>query len=888
MTRCPMPRRLTAPPAANPTARYPPTPEVVESALSPRPFASLPPLLVLACAGLAAPALAQPPTPAPPPPPAAPVTPAPADVYDGWPIREVRILLPAEGTSEPQPAPPAVAQLVRNQLRLLEGRPFSRQSVSDDVARLTRLGRFRTIRSEVQPLQDSTVILTYILERQPVIQDVQVVGNRELSDQELLGAVGVLAGTAQDPFQIDRAARAIEGLYRSRGYHQARVEVDERELSESSIVVFRVIEGDAARVMGIRFRGNNSFSDRELRSAIRTTEYFPIFERGPIDQDVLIGDAAELVRFYRDRGHLDVQVGTPFVRLSPDNREAIIEFDIAEGPLYTLRSVQVFYRTEEALRRYREEVLQSPQRQVSYLTVEQMRQLGYKPLSHEQVLGAMVIKPGDVYSDDKLRRSLESIRTTYAKLGYIRDAARGPISVLLDDQIVRDENEPLVDLILFIAEGQPTLTGEVSVTGNEHTKMEVILQEVRIRPGRPLDLKAVEESVRLLEQRRLFAPGSVRITVQPADPPGATHRDVSVEVQEHNTGSFTFGAAVSSDASVTGQISLSQRNFDIADVPDSWEEFISGRAFRGAGQTFSIDLAPGNQVQTYAVSLTDPTLLDTDYSGSIAGFYRKRIYRKHDEDRYGVRASIGRRFGQVWEGNLLLRNEWVELSDIDDDAPVDIFDDRELSRLGIAGLQLSRTTVDNRLRPSHGTRLSFGIEQAGALGGDYSFTKLDAGYTSFFTLYESFLGYKTVLKLSGQAGYIPQGQGSTPVFERFYLGGNSFRGFAFRGVSPRGIRNDTGELGRDPVGGTFMFFAGAELNQPVYRDVVSLVGFVDSGTVDTDVSLDRYRVSTGFGVRLFVPQISPIPLAFDFGFPLVKEPGDRQRLFTFSIDLPFQ
>jgi outer membrane protein insertion porin family len=44
----------------------------------------------------------------------------------------------------------------------------------------------------------------------------------------------------------------------------------------------------------------------------------------------------------------------------------------------------------------------------------------------------------------------------------------------------------------------------------------------------------------------------------------------------------------------------------------------------------------------------------------------------------------------------------------------------------------------------------------------------------------------------------------------------------------------------------------------------------------------------GVGLRIYVQQLSPAPLAFDFGFPILKESTDRTRLFTFSIDVPFR
>ena len=126
-----------------------------------------------------------------------------------------------------------------------------------------------------------------------------------------------------------------------------------------------------------------------------------------------------------------------------------------------------------------------------------------------------------------------------------------------------------------------------------------------------------------------------------------------------------------------------------------------------------------------------------------------------------------------------------------------------------------------------------------------------------------------------------------PVYERYYLGGQSFRGFDFRAVSPVGIRNDTGTLGEDPIGGTWSFFLGSQIVHPILEDTGAGVLFVDTGTVGNEVGLDDYRVSVGFGVRLYVPQISPAPIGFDFGFPILDQPTDESRLFTFFIDLPF-
>jgi outer membrane protein insertion porin family len=41
------------------------------------------------------------------------------------------------------------------------------------------------------------------------------------------------------------------------------------------------------------------------------------------------------------------------------------------------------------------------------------------------------------------------------------------------------------------------------------------------------------------------------------------------------------------------------------------------------------------------------------------------------------------------------------------------------------------------------------------------------------------------------------------------------------------------------------------------------------------------------GLRIAVPQLGPVPLAFDFAIPLIKEDQDRERVFSFTLDVPF-
>lgn len=790
---------------------------------------------------------------------------------------------------------PENASLAQNQIRAAAGALYRQATVDADIARLSRLGRFERIIAQVQENADGTLDLFYRVSEQPIIRDVQIVGNRRVSNADIAEAVvvGQLQGTPIDRDQLDRYARRIEELYRTRGYSGANVVWDADELSQNGVVLFRVTEGSRVRVTQVRFEGNASFSEGLLKREIRTRRS-GILSRGPLDDEVLLDDVAAIRRYYQDRGYLDVEVDRLPPRISPNGREAIVTFLINEGPLYTLRSVQVFYPQQvrasfdslaEAL------AARGPGEEVIAATPGRYAVYTAQPMSSAQIAGLMEIKSGDVYALDKLESSMTAIENAFGALGYqgVRDG-----SGRLRRRELRDPDDPrLVDLRLDIQPGERVLTGDVRVIGNDITKHNVIRRQISVRPERPLDPTEVRRSRRSLIASGLFAgrqppdPEKLpRLSVLPEDPDFPGYRDVLVEVNETNTGAFSLGGVISSDGGLVGTFSYTQSNFDVFDTPDSVGELLAGRAFRGGGQTFSINLSPGTERQRYFLSLSEPRLNDTDYSGTVAGGFTTRDFNEFDEARFILRAGVGRRFGTRWRGSLLAASQWVELSEIEPTAATDLFDLEGQSQLTTVAFQLTRNTTDDRINPGRGAATTIGIERAGVLGGDFDYTKLSLDHTIFATLNEDFLGNKTTLKLSGEVGYVPEGQGSIPVFERFFRGGRNFRGFDFRAISPFGVRADNGQRSEDPVGGAWELFLGAEIKQPVFEDIVAVVFFVDSGTVTNDPGFEEYRVSIGTGLRLVTP-LSPAPIAFDFGFPIVSEETDDERLFTFSVDIPF-
>lgn len=771
---------------------------------------------------------------------------APESPFEFRPIRRIRV----EGLARVD------EQLVRNQIRLREGQPYSDATAREDVRRLFRLGQFAKLDAEVFPNEDGSVDVVYRVREAPIVQDVQVVGNRSIPDRDLAAAVRIDPGVPIDEYELGRAERAIEEVYRRRGYFLVDVTVDREELEREGVVLFRIREGGRVRLTDIRFEGNEAFAPREIRTAVRS-RVRGVFSRGPLDNDALDADVASIIRYYRDRGYLDVRADRR-ITPSPDGREAIVTFVIDEGPLYSLRDV--------------------------ILATGDVPEGQTPSVSREQAIGLLVVKPGDVYSALRITQSITKIREAYWQLGH-------PDVVVNSQELRVPGGRPEVDLLLTIEEGPRVRTGEVIIQGNSITDQRVIrreLQQVNVRPDRPIDRGAIQTAERRLGSLRLFDPlDPPTAYLQNPDPARPAHRDLLMEVRETDTGTVTFLAAVGSDSGLIGSVSIGQRNFDISRTPDSLDELLSRRAFRGGGQDFNITLAPGTDVQTYSISLTEPWLFDTPLSLGGSLFLRDRVYDEYDESRYGGRLRLARRFGTLWTSALTFRAESIELSDINPTSPVDFFEVEGRNMLTGLGLSLTRSTIpfEERFTPSRGTYLELRAEQVGILGGDFNFTKLEAEHTLYVPLSEDFLGRRTVLSVNTKVGYIVQDD-EAPVYERFYMGGRSFRGFEFRTVSPRSVQQN-GDPSSEPVGGEWLFFFGLQLEQPLWQNILSGVVFVDSGTVVNDPGFEDYRVSIGAGVRLRIPALSNAPLAFDFGIPVVSEDTDQQRTFSFSIDLPF-
>ncbi|MCC7407011.1 MAG: outer membrane protein assembly factor BamA [Phycisphaeraceae bacterium] len=728
--------------------------------------------------------------------------------------------------------------LVRNQIRVQPGDAFDPQIVDNDIIRIEHLGKFAGVRAQVQQRTDGSLVLTYVVDEQPLITDLQVVGNKHISDSKLLDESLLKIGDPVDRFLIDQAVAKIKSAYANEGYFLTEVEVDRQLLDEQGILIFKIREGPHVRIRAIRYEGNHAFSGRQLSSQVRSKSLIPLlfWRKTDLNRDQLELDVAGVREFYQDRGYLDAQVGRR-VELSPNQKDAVVVFLVEEGPKYT---------------------------------VGQVRITGNGVFNTEQIALAIPLKSGDVYSRKGALASQEAVLNLYGKIGYIETTAG--VARLFH------ETEPVVDLDISLDEGQPYVVGIIEIRGNRVTRDKVVLRDLRgLTPARRFDRQMMEKTKQRLSESPFFSKS--RITV--LGDPSQTTRDVLVEVEEASTGSVGLGMGVSSDLGIFGSITLTQRNFDIA---------APGNFFRGAGQFFSLNLNPGVDNSQYGFSFREPSFLDTDNFFDIRAYITQRDRLDWSEGRLGATVGPGRNFSDTWSGAVQARAEAVDIYDLDTGVvvPQDVLDVQGSNFIASIGPSVTRSTTDSRVFPTEGSELTLALQRAGLLG-DFDFTTVSVDYYKFWTVEEDYLSRKSVLTFRSNIAYIIEQD--APTFERLYAGGRNFRGFDYRGVGPRGIGPTPASIVTSrAVGGNWLFLAGLEYNVPVYEDMVRWVVFIDTGTVQTDIGFDEYRVAIGTGLRLRVPffnQKGP-PIALDFGFPVLKQDGDQSRLISFDIALPFQ
>lgn len=720
------------------------------------------------------------------------------------------------------------------------GQVYSAHQVRRDVEEIFKMGFFYNVIVEKEKTPEG-LVLTYTVVERPSIIEIEYIGNSEIKDLELSDTSGLKAYEIFDHSRVRQAIEKIEALYEEKGFFLARIHWETEELSEGDQLRLKIHieENDKVVVQQIQFLGNNNISSSKLKSAMVTKEgnFFSfLFGSGAYKQEAFDRDVQMLNFLYFNEGYVQVRVDRPEVYVTPDKKGIYITIRVEEGDQFHVGSVDF----SGDLLFTRDELFESTQ-----------------------------IQNSDLFVYQTLQNDLQALQAKYGDLGYA-------FANIIPRTRIREQDKE-VDITFEIDKGNKVYIGQINVVGNTKTRDKVVRRELRVREGELYNETRRRQSMANVRRLGFFE----EVNFNTKTPPGTDDiMDIDIVVKERNTGTIQVGAGYSSFQGAIFNGQVNQTNF------------------LGRGQRLGASVNYSKSQSEFMFSFLEPYMFDTEWSGGIDLYQRRRVLFEYSEKKLGGSLSAGHPLAPYLRGIVRYKLDDTHLQ-LRGDGDPDLFPVETANGLTSSmTLTLEYDKRDDRFTPSDGIFSSLSVEYAG-LGGDKDYTK---GHGTF-RYYHNVI-WDIVWRNNITYGVITSNDPRKPVpfNELFLLGGaNSLRGFDWFSVGKRrysekayNLAQSAGFGGEEafiramrPFGGTQQLYYNLEFEYPLIREAgIKGVVFYDVGQADDVLVLSEFRSNVGFGFRWF----SPIgPLRFEWGFPLDRRPeyGEGPVNFQFAIGSPF-
>ncbi|WP_265942328.1 outer membrane protein assembly factor BamA [Dechloromonas sp. A34] len=740
---------------------------------------------------------------------------APALAFEPFAVKDIRV----EGIQRTE------AGTVFSYLPVKVGDTLNDEKAAQSIKALFATGFFKDVRIEV----DQNVMVVVVQER-PAIAKLDFIGMKEFEKDVIVKALketGIAEGRIFDRALLEKAEQELKRQYLTRGKYGVNITTTVTPLERNRVGInFNVEEGVAARIKQINLVGTKAFNDKELLSQFELTTPGWLTWYTKNDQysrQKLSADLEKLKSFYMNQGYLEFSVESTQVSISPDKQDVYITINVSEGDRYQVSSVKL---------------------------------AGDFTISEDELRKLVLVKPGDVFSRERLNESTKAIGDRLGKEGYAFANVNAAPEI--------DKEKRKVAFTIFVDPGKRVYVRRINVSGNTKTRDEVIRREIRQMEGGWYDADRVTVSKQRIDRLGFFTDVIVET---PAVPGTADQLDVNLKVTEKPTGNLMLGLGTSSTDKVILSGSIAQNNF------------------LGSGNNVSIQVNSAKSYRTYVFSYTNPYFTP---DGVSQGFdvYHRTVNTSSTAIAYYSSASTGGgiRFGfPIGEKQSLGLGLGVDFTEITvyPDSPKyyqDFVSDFGDSNLSVPlSLNWASDGKDSFFFPTKGTFQKAGIEVA-VPGGDLTYYRANYQLQHFIPLNTKF-----TLMLNGELGYADgYGGKGLPFYKNFYAGGvSSVRGYKASSLGP--ITEDF------RIGGNRRVVGNAELlwSIPGMEKSLRMGWFFDAGQVygkGQNIALGDLRYSTG----LSAAWISPIgPLKFSFGLPLNKQDNDKSESFQFQLGTTF-
>ena len=485
-------------------------------------------------------------------------------------------------------------------MRTREGDVFNAAALDADFHALYNTHFFNDIRLEEtdDPTNPNGVIITFYLTERPVIRRIEYVGEKSISESDILDAykdkkVSLSVDSQYDPTVVMRARVIIMALLAEHGRQFATVKPTIEAIPAANAIklVFHVDEGPKVKVGRIVIEGNQAFSRRKIIRAMHNDRpygiplgitFIPVFAK-TFDQDKLQEDLEAGIRnLYTSSGYLYADVAVKSTE-TVDTKSAIpfpwdkngkatnITISIQEGQQFRMGSLR-------------------------FVSADPDVGLIFRP---EDLARLFPIKKGDVFSTEKLRKSFETYRDLYGGRGYI-DFTPTP-------DIQPDYKNKVANVTLDFDQGKQYYVRRIDFSGNTTTRDKVIRREIVLDEGQVYNKRLWDLSVLRLNQLGYFDTiKDANWTLQKDTKNGSV--DILLKVKEKAKQSISLTGGVSG---LTGSF-----------IGFSYQT----NNFLGLGETLTLSANIGSIEREITLGFTEPYLFDRPLSAGFTVFSSKYDY----------------------------------------------------------------------------------------------------------------------------------------------------------------------------------------------------------------------------------------------------------------------
>ena len=747
--------------------------------------------------------------------------PASGFAFESFVVKDIRV----EGIQRTE------AGTVFSYLPVKVGETMTDEKAAQAIKSLFATGFFKDVRIEVE-----NDVLVLVLEERPAIASVDFVGIKEFDKEALkkgLKEIGLAESRIFDRSMLERAEQELKRQYLSRGLYAVNITTTVTPLERNRVGInFAVDEGDVAKIRQINIVGAQAFREKDLLDvfALRTPNWISWYTKNDqYSKQKLSADLEALKSYYHDRGYIEFEVESTQVSISPDKKDIYITINVKEGEKFTVSSVKL---------------------------------AGELTLPEDELRKLVKIRPGEVFSREKLTETTKLINERLGNEGFAFANANAAPEI--------DREKKQVAFTIFIDPGRRVYVRRINVTGNTRTRDEVIRREARQMEGAWYDGEKINKTRSRVDKLGYFD----EVNVETPAVPGTTDQvDVNLNVKEKPTGNVTLGAGFSSAEKFVLSGSVSQNNIF------------------GSGKHLSVNVNSGKINKTYSMSYTDPY---HTVDGISRGFdvYRRDMNPSSTSIANYKTSSLGLgvRYGiPIGEDNAVGVGLSFDSTDVKTytDSPkrykdfVNQFGSRNTTLL--LNSSWTNDQRDSLIYTTRGTvQRAYG--EVGLPGADLKFYKLNYQHQKFFPITKDI-----TLMLNGEYGF-GDGYGGEPLpfFRNFYAGGiGSVRGFKTGTLGP----HDVFPNHKDALGGNKRLTATAEFLMPIpgigLDKSFRFGGFVDTGYVwatGQKMRLSDLRYSIGVSVAWSSPFG---PLKFSIAQPIKKDSGDQIERFQFQMGTSF-